>query len=577
VSRDTYFGYCFVVGFEYIWWSYNSDRMHIEYINGDCTNGFYVSRCYDVMRISFCHLWPWYTSNSGGTADYPVTLAADNGSGLIRLTVGYTVTATLSNTNPAKLTVSPADIGKFAYGLNVKITGVDDPAMAAAIGPGYYFIYDVNTVTPNTFTINVDCSAAPAPETVTVTTNVLTTGDIVTVHAVGGVPASEGRWTATVVDPTHIDLQGSVFTGAYTSGGHVYLSAWRNRGTAFMFDYRVDGCDASNCFNYGWDVGFEVKDCIHSLLFNCASDNGSYTDFDTTTIGFRVTNDLGSTIVGSRMSGMGIGYYIDALPGYETMLTACESHGTLVECVHVKSGRAVITGGCSFYATPVAIYVDPASDGIYCVGNRCGGGTTTAINAPAGVGQRRSFVYANDWADATSMGNQLTYGETNLQIKWDNYQAHSACATLVGRKARGTSVTPTQAQASDSAIALRADLLDDTGVFRPIGAYRIQGAALPTSTSSPGKHVWSLTPPGGVALVDRLIMEETALYALPTQSMALGGPGARWTDVVTNKLTLPNNVSNPTAIVNHGQFFLNGTLLQFKFPSGTIKTIATDP
>lgn len=50
-------------------------------------------------------------------------------------------------------------------------------------------------------------------------TATLTTGDIRTVSGVGGVTAANGTWTLTVIDATHVDLQGSVFAGVYTSGG----------------------------------------------------------------------------------------------------------------------------------------------------------------------------------------------------------------------------------------------------------------------------------------------------------------------------------------------------------------------
>lgn len=48
-----------------------------------------------------------------------------------------------------------------------------------------------------------------------------TTGDIKAVQLVGGVPNATGNWTVTVVDGTHIDLQGSTWAGLYTSGGIV--------------------------------------------------------------------------------------------------------------------------------------------------------------------------------------------------------------------------------------------------------------------------------------------------------------------------------------------------------------------
>lgn len=48
-----------------------------------------------------------------------------------------------------------------------------------------------------------------------------TTGDYKTVASVGGTTEANGLWAITVVDGTHIDLQGSTFANAYTSGGYV--------------------------------------------------------------------------------------------------------------------------------------------------------------------------------------------------------------------------------------------------------------------------------------------------------------------------------------------------------------------
>lgn len=48
-----------------------------------------------------------------------------------------------------------------------------------------------------------------------------TTGNEVTVANVQGTTEANGSWIATVIDGTHIDLQGSTFTNVYTTGGTV--------------------------------------------------------------------------------------------------------------------------------------------------------------------------------------------------------------------------------------------------------------------------------------------------------------------------------------------------------------------
>ncbi len=49
----------------------------------------------------------------------------------------------------------------------------------------------------------------------------MTTGDVASVSGVAGTTEANGKWSITVVDETHIELQGSVFANAYSSGGVV--------------------------------------------------------------------------------------------------------------------------------------------------------------------------------------------------------------------------------------------------------------------------------------------------------------------------------------------------------------------
>lgn len=53
------------------------------------------------------------------------------------------------------------------------------------------------------------------------TTADYTTGQIKDVAEVTGTTEANGTWTITVIDATHIDLQGSTFSNAYVSGGYV--------------------------------------------------------------------------------------------------------------------------------------------------------------------------------------------------------------------------------------------------------------------------------------------------------------------------------------------------------------------
>jgi hypothetical protein len=75
-------------------------------------------------------------------------------------------------------------------------------------------------------------------------TSGITTGNVMQVDHVGGTTEANGTWTITVIDGTHVDLQGSTFTHAYTSGGYA----------------GVNGKDAAICMSAtGYSQGLHVS------------------------------------------------------------------------------------------------------------------------------------------------------------------------------------------------------------------------------------------------------------------------------------------------------------------------------
>lgn len=90
---------------------------------------------------------------------------------------------------------------------------------------------DPNAVTYRTVTNAVDNGSGLVRLTIA-TTNGMRTGQSVTVQEVGGVSAADGDWTITVINNTTIDLDGSAFSGSYTSGGYVINNPSLPRGFA---------------------------------------------------------------------------------------------------------------------------------------------------------------------------------------------------------------------------------------------------------------------------------------------------------------------------------------------------------
>lgn len=85
-----------------------------------------------------------------------------------------------------------------------------------------------------------------------------TTGDVKTITGVVGTggldTATNGTWTITVIDGTHIDLQGSTFAGSYTSGGVVGGSI--DDMSVSLDDFAVSSLPRVAAFNSSHKLGF---------------------------------------------------------------------------------------------------------------------------------------------------------------------------------------------------------------------------------------------------------------------------------------------------------------------------------
>lgn len=125
----------------------------------------------------------------------------------------------------------------------------------------------------------------------TVTAHGLSTGDMVTVASVGGVPAATGTWTVTNIGANTFDLQGSTFAGAFTSGGtatiykRLVATATLKKALRFRLDNNpmksVAGSGEVECTwaNHGLSVGDSVTfyDCNDGSGISAGQVNGART------------------------------------------------------------------------------------------------------------------------------------------------------------------------------------------------------------------------------------------------------------------------------------------------------------
>jgi hypothetical protein len=90
------------------------------------------------------------------------------------------------------------------------------------------------------------------------------TGEIKDVASVGGTTEANGTWTITVVDGTHIDLQGSTYASAWTSGG--YVAGSLDALTVSLDDFSAATLNDLGMFSDDHSLGYFTGDTLEATL-----------------------------------------------------------------------------------------------------------------------------------------------------------------------------------------------------------------------------------------------------------------------------------------------------------------------
>jgi hypothetical protein len=65
-GEDCYIGYSLLLGFHQGIFSQKQQRLRVQFVQGDCTNGIWIDSSYDIATITNCHFWPFVTTGTGG-------------------------------------------------------------------------------------------------------------------------------------------------------------------------------------------------------------------------------------------------------------------------------------------------------------------------------------------------------------------------------------------------------------------------------------------------------------------------------------------------------------------------------
>lgn len=176
----------------------------------------------------------------------------------------------------------------------------------------------------------------------TTSAHLFTTNNWVTVFGVGGTTEANGNWKVTVINSTTIDLQGSTFTNAYTSGGQTMFQKVLQNG---MYVESADGTVISNTTLRG-EFGLRINpfEVISGILFN----NGvvDRVRYSSVAIGSVGSNPQGQITVSNSWL---VGNYYPSYPGISIGMSAITEgrfifsgndiaghYGDCVQMIHAK-------------------------------------------------------------------------------------------------------------------------------------------------------------------------------------------------------------------------------------------------
>lgn len=259
-------------------------------------------------------------------------------------------------------------------------------------GVAQYQVTNISNVTSSGGLIKISFASAP--------TFPIVTGDTIVIAGVGGVTAANGRWTVTALDTSDFTLNGSTFSGTYTSGGTAFLNATIRHGTGVLIGATGGSPWMSHVSTFGYDTGIWYNGSQGAMCRDCWIDNFTLTgNYDPAVIGVKTNNGAGGNLFSGFINTPGVVLLSD--PGNGT------NNGSAITLENLSAG---LYGGQAGVQS-----IQIVSGNVRVVGG--------SISAPTGYTTNQ--LYVSDAASGLSFTN--TWNGTNVTA---SYQSTADCAKV---------------------------------------------------------------------------------------------------------------------------------------------------
>lgn len=396
-SGDVTISRAFIGGFATGIYSFHGARTHIIETNIDATICVNSDHSHDITHIVAVHCFPFMTSGSANTTvSAAVSAAADNGSGLYRLTTATNAIATGDTVYVQGLSGAQSANGKFVA-TAVDATHVDLQGSQTAantptgnISSGSKIIANLSSMANIAVGSPVSGAGIPASTTI-VAVSAATNSVIMSANATA---------TTTGLALTFTDT-------AYVSGGFVWLDASQRNGDGFVFT-NSETTICTDCFAYGHTVGFHAGAGMSWLTVQGAQVDEQNSLQDPTTICIKIDgSSLGSVFQGGSTQGCGTALVVNSTGNSSHIIDGMTLNNTnnAGPVAEFDQGRVSFNGNASPVASRYILVLDTV--------------TNVAMNSndlsnlfafQTAAGQNKMFAAGNMLAASTFAGNFVYNG-----------------------------------------------------------------------------------------------------------------------------------------------------------------------
>jgi hypothetical protein len=361
------------------------------------------------------------------------------------------------------------------------------------------------------------------------------------------------------------------------------IQSWRN-GIAFRFAAGNDWSEVSNCFSFGYKIGFQLEGWNMSL-YACGSDAfGSDTGLSAASVaaragtkGFYITGGAsGIALTDCKHASHEIGYQFDAGGGKAHRMIGCTSWSPVTKYhVSIEAGRVMIDD-CLLYDPPynAAIKIGPNVAG-YMIDNTILDSVGKAFEIDALADQKGSIGYNMQYVN-TSTGLRAAqyvnqpYGVNNIGYGIDN-------APLVNNYfARGSVSAKTATAAYDALSSYRSYGWSGTAWMYSAG-FRMHAQANFTTNSAPTNIIFSTAGTTNGAVDRVMVSSDGHLTPISNNNADLGATGVRWRNLYLVNAAIVGSdqrLKTEIATATLGLAFINKLRpVSYKLIAGENKTI----